>query len=484
MKKYKSIVLILSIVLLLGTMVPLMCLGLYTHPLGDDYYFGIEAHKVISNGGNVFEVIGAAAKRTAEEYQRWQGTYSAMFLMCLPPQIFGEGIYKIFPSALILLFTGGVFALFYELICKWLSADKKTWIIVASLVVTLCLQGVPYEGENLYWYNGAMYYTGFLSISLFFFAVCFNYIRTNNKWMCALLCVMGIFIAGGNYVSLLPSMVLINLILAYLIISKSKIGTIIGIAISDAGMLWGFLVSAVAPGNAYRQANLYKIPAYKAILKAILQGGKSAILWTTFLSFLILMLVTPILIDLIRQKQKVFKYWYIICPLLFGVYCSSCCPTFYAQNNPGPARAFDLYWYILCIVGIVIYYVFLTFLVNKFKNLKVSQMVAIAEGAVMAIAVLILVIRHDAYYWDVPNSIYAASEICNGDAKYYDDQYKSRMKMVKDEKLVVLEFEPYDVPDNLQFVLFVGDFTDDPNGVNNVSFAEYYNKVSVVVKDR
>ena len=82
-------------------LIPMGILGFYNHPLGDDFYYGYDAMIAWQNTGNIFEVIKAALQGTIKQYHIWQGTYSAMFLMHLPPQVWGDFFYKIYPAVLL-----------------------------------------------------------------------------------------------------------------------------------------------------------------------------------------------------------------------------------------------------------------------------------------------------------------------------------------------------------------------------------------------
>ena len=123
------------VVIMAVCLIPLMALGFYNHPLGDDYYYGQHAAKAIRESGNIFSLLPVSVKGTLNEYFRWQGTYSAMFLMYLPPHVFGDFFYKLYPSVLLLLFAAGSLYMFYPVV---VNEDKEkdrifSWIIISSV---------------------------------------------------------------------------------------------------------------------------------------------------------------------------------------------------------------------------------------------------------------------------------------------------------------------------------------------------------------
>lgn len=72
--------------ILLLSLIPLIWLGRYNYPTGDDYYYGAETHLVWQQTGSIIQTLDAACAGVADSYQIWQGTYSALFLMYLAPQ--------------------------------------------------------------------------------------------------------------------------------------------------------------------------------------------------------------------------------------------------------------------------------------------------------------------------------------------------------------------------------------------------------------
>ena len=69
--------------ILLLSLIPLIWLGRYNYPTGDDYYYGAETHLVWQQTGSIIQTLDAACAGVADSYQIWQGTYSALFLMYL-----------------------------------------------------------------------------------------------------------------------------------------------------------------------------------------------------------------------------------------------------------------------------------------------------------------------------------------------------------------------------------------------------------------
>ena len=58
--------------ILLLSLIPLIWLGRYNYPTGDDYYYGAETHLVWQQTGSIIQTLDAACAGVADSYQIWQ----------------------------------------------------------------------------------------------------------------------------------------------------------------------------------------------------------------------------------------------------------------------------------------------------------------------------------------------------------------------------------------------------------------------------
>ena len=106
--------------ILLLSLIPLIWLGRYNYPTGDDYYYGAETHLVWQQTGSIIQTLDAACAGVADSYQIWQGTYSALFLMYLAPNVFSNTAYHLVTFVILLLLCGGIFYLLCPLFRRFL----------------------------------------------------------------------------------------------------------------------------------------------------------------------------------------------------------------------------------------------------------------------------------------------------------------------------------------------------------------------------
>ena len=255
---------------LLASLVPLVWLGRYNYPTGDDYYYGTEAHLVWQQTGSIPQAISAACAGVAKSYQIWQGTYSALFLMYLAPNAFSNTAYHLVTFVILLLLCGSIFYLLRPLVCHFLPGTCGEWITISSVFSFLCIQTVAFQSDSFYWYNGSMYYTGFFAVTLFFLGTLLRYLYNGKKILILPLLLFAIFLGGGNYVSLLPCMLFAVTVTFLLLLQRNKKTYVCGI--TSAVLLLSFAVSAMAPGNQVRTA-CGRFPPGKPLPNACCRGS-------------------------------------------------------------------------------------------------------------------------------------------------------------------------------------------------------------------
>ena len=465
-------------ILLITCLFPVMYLGRYNHPTGDDYRFGVDARLEWENSENLINVIAEAGKGVCREYSQWQGTHSAMFLMYLPPNLFGDSAYRLVTTVILLLLTGGIFYLLKPMICDWLKASRTFWIISSSAISLLCIETVPSQGETFFWYNGSMYYTGYFAITLFFWGLLIRYTDKNRKWHLPLLLFLSFFLAGGNYASLLPSMILLFFTTIWQLYKKDPKAKTIGMM--TISMLAGFIVSAAAPGNRIRQDILWKIPAWKAILKSLWQGIRYIIAWTDAWYMIFLLLITPLLWKYLKKCRFSFHYPVFVVGFMFGIFCSMSCPTFYTMNSTGPARVVSIVYYAYILFFSMSYCYLLGYFQNTWaKKIKIiSEIKKFKIGLIVAgscILFTLQIIEGNLYSLTTTKAVYLLS---NGEAKAYEEEYQERMNILMDDTVKDAILPPFEhQPD----MLYVGDFSTDPSTFLNQKAATYFHKDSILV---
>lgn len=480
-KKYEKICGLCLFVLMCISLLPVMYLGRYNHPTGDDYYYGAETIQVLRETGSVTAVLQRAAEGVLQQYESWQGTYSAMFLMYLPPNIWSGHAYRFVTAGILLLFTAAVFFFLRPVLCGILQGTNTLWLTVSSALVLLAIQTVPFQGESFFWYNGSMYYTGYFAVTLIFFGLLIRYFLRPHIWELLLLIILAAFLGGGNYVSLLPSLLILVTLTVYLILRRSKKG--VGAGILMAVLLTGLMISGMAPGNQLRQDGMWKRPAWNAILLSILQGIRYLDAWTGKWWLLVAILLTPLFWATYKKISYSFSRPIMVLGYLFGIFCSMSCPLYYTMGSSGPARALAVVYYGFIGFTFAGYYYLLGYFYRcwergNYRSCVDERIKRLGQMVIITIFGLFVLMQIVSERVLECTSVRAVQLLFTGEAAAYEEEYQERLRILEDETIQDVIFTPYEHrPD----MLYVGDFPGDPLDPTNVKIAEYFGKNSVMV---
>lgn len=504
-----------AIFLLLAALFPVMYLGRYNHPTGDDYYYGAETHRVWQETGSIIETVAEAGRGVAREYGQWQGTYSALFFMYLPPNIFGNLPYRFVTAGILLLLAGGIFYLGRMLLCHRLQVSTPAWLAVSACLTVLCVETVPSQGESFFWYNGSMYYTGYFALTLLFFGEVLRYLERQSHVRLAGLIFTAFFLAGGNYVTLLPCILVLVLLSGWLLRQKKPGAR--GLLTVTLFALGGLLISAGAPGNRVRQDGMWKIPAWKAVAKALVQGIRYTGAWVTFWWLLAALILTVLLWKYFQKSTFRFPCPLVAVGLLYGIFCSMSCPTFYTMNSTGPARAVAAVYYGFVLFSMLAYGYLLGYVLRwqrerkmvktgaakaastkaaerqleeesmcmasakrlpaeAFAGKKVRCLPGVAAAGTAAALCAGLLLTGELRDCTTGKAI---TLLVSGEAAAYEQEYQERYRLFTDSREQELVLKPYL---NQPEMLYVGDFAADAEEPTNQKLARFFEKISVRVE--
>ena len=466
---------------LLASLVPLVWLGRYNYPTGDDYYYGTEAHLVWQQTGSIPQAISAACAGVAKSYQIWQGTYSALFLMYLAPNVFSNTAYHLVTFVILLLLCGGIFYLLCPLFRRFLPGTCGEWITVSSILSFLCIQTVEFQSDSFYWYNGSMYYTGFFAVTLFFLGTLFRYLDNGKQILLLPLLLFAVFLGGGNYVSLLPCMLLSVTITLLLLLQKNKKAYICGI--TSVVLLLSFAVSAMAPGNHVRQSGMWKIPAWKAIAKCLLQGIRYTFAWTGLWWVLAALLLLPVFLRILQKKNGAFfSHPILFTGYAYGLFCSMSCPLFYTMNSTGPGRAVAIVYYMFLLISFTVFFYWIGFVVLKMQarpnppeRIEVSGKLNTARYLAMAVLLFSILCTG---LWQETSAMKAIRVLTDGEAAAYAAEYEDRLLLLNDPEVTDVVLTPFI---HQPALIYTGDLPGDPEDPTSRKVAQYFQKTSLYV---
>lgn len=468
----------LCLVVLVFSLLPLLYVSQYNHPTGDDILYGIDAHLVWQDTHSLPRVIGSALQGVAHDYRTWQGTYAALFLMRLQPTVFSEKLYFLTPFLVIGLLLGGYWYLLCQIRRYILPLERYEQLGLWSVLMILSLQWVVSPKEAFYWYNGSIYYSGFYGITMLLFGLLCKYVFTRRKTVLAGIFFLEFLIGGSNYLTLLWTMLVLLMLTAWCWLRKRPER----LALSCAALfqIACFAVSAVAPGNAVRQATTSGLPAIKTILFSLGQGTAYLSAWLNGWWILGAMLLLLFVMPAIRKINFRFPHPFLVTAFLYGMFCTLSCPTFYAQSNTGPARVLNVIYYGFILTSYISLLYLAGWVYNKHRNLWEQLPILYPVYCQLLIMGIILQVciglNDDTIRFS--SSIQAMQDIVSGTAAAYDQEYHNRLQLLEGSEASDIVLRPYQ---NQPLTVYVGDYGAYTDQDSNQALARWYRHNSVVV---
>lgn len=485
LKVKKKYMVIVSLLLLLVTVVPLIYVGFYSHPAVDDYNYGVYTMNAFNDGG-IVNLMKEALRTVKYFYTTWQGTYSATFIMSLQPAVWGQDMY--FIGSYILLFSL-VFSLFYimkNIIVDLLKLERSNLIIVACLFLTITVQTVPSLVQGFFWWNGASYYTLFYCFELLSIAslIKIYFLNKKSKLTYAVVCLLTMIIAGGNYITALQQIILLFFLNIYLLYKKKDKSGLIIFLISVVF----FGISALAPGNEMRAASSYGMSAYKAILLSFFNSSKYICSWTTILNLIFIFTMLIFLYPSYRKQNFSYKYPVLVSLVTYGIFSAMLTPTLYATSNLGEGRLTNIVYYNFFWFMLINLYYWIGWIRSKLIEGKVvnsnsySNLINLVNRySIFIAAISFVLVAQYTYFGKEQISFYKiGKEVMNNSIYTYDKEYRERIEKLEDISLKEVEFERFS---QIPFTLFYSDISDDNDSWKNVPLRTIYSKDKLVLNE-
>ena len=480
------------IILFVLSLLPVLIIAGYNHPSADDFSYGDRTFETWKSTHSIIRTMSVAGVVVKDTYGAWQGTFSAVFLMALNPSIFGDSLYMLVPVVLIALFVFSVAFLLKVILMDYLNADKYSWCIFTMIICFLSMQFIVSPVQGFFWYNSAMYYTGFYSVALIQFSVILKLVNADSKKKTAvysvLVTILAIAIGGGNFVVALLSAEIVALAFVCCIIFRRD--RVLRLLPCFFMICAAFFVSALAPGNFVRQQQNHSMGAIEAITSSFwfaLEFIKNFVRVPVYIAIIGIM---PAIYKITRDSKYSFRLPLLATILLYCIYASTFTPNLYAMSYFGPERVLNINYFVFVTV------LFLTVVYwcgwvskrvfsmkGKSSEKRAAAMSKYAEPIIVGVLVLCFTFGCLAMIRENIDSIMctsAAKSLTRGEAGTYHQEYLSRLEIYNDEQIVHVKIPAFTVKPK---ILFFDDITDDASDWRNVSLASYYSKETVVLVD-
>lgn len=466
----RALALVLAVLALLA-LVPVLLVGDCAHPFGDDYAFSQFVHHALEDGTSV---LGALAYTVKRYYFGWQGTYAGAALMALQPGILSEHAYFLTPVLMLLALILSTGLLAHTILCRWLGQDRWTWLGAAAGLLLVTIQYQPDVMQAFFWWNGAVYYTGFYALMLLLFT-CLIRLRLaprHPKLLFAAALALAALVGGGNYVTgLLSCLVLASYLLFCAVWDRKRLWQP---ACVGAVLLTGFLINVLAPGNQVRQGMSSGLPVLQAIGESIIQAGRDVPSWSSLPLLALLEGMIPVLWRALKNVDFSFPLPGAAVAIAFLALACQNAPHFYALAAAGPGRlrniVYDTYpWLLLLAEG---------YCLGWLRRKSEGELLSLARAKVLML--LALVLAATGFAMTAPRTAFGqcAAELLDGSARAYDEHVNGWAELLADPDTDPVCVSPLPVRPPL---LYSFNLAEDPENFANIAAANYYRKTAVAV---
>ena len=471
---YRALLLLILTVFFL-CLAPLLYLGRYDVPCNDDYTYGAPAHLVLKHGGTVVEAVAAAIRHIGITYQGWQGSYSAILLMCLQPTVFSESLYWLTPWLMFTSLFSGLFVMCVCLLYRVFGLPRELGGILAGLLGILYLLLVPNPVESFYWFNGAVYYTFFHGLAMLTIAQAVRTAQEGGTARIVGLCLLAVVLGGGNLMTGL-TLCLLAVSGPLLLLLENKTPAAKRLLLPALFMLAAFLVNTLAPGNAFRQAGSDHIPAVlPALGMSFRHAARFLYQWLRLPVLGVLLTLGLLFWAALPASRFSFRYPGLVSLYSFCLFAAMFCPTAYAPGTTPVHRMLDIIYcsYLLLLALNLLYWL-------GWLRQRHAARTAAAEPALLktlgSLALCVLLLAVSGKLSGGISLVSAYTALTTGQAEAYYQASQDRLAILKDPTVRVARLKPYADP---PYLLFFDDLTIDPYDWHNRDMAIFYEKERV-----
>ena len=486
--------------LLVLSLIPIVHVAFSSYPAADDFSYVANTAPIWRQTHSLTAVFSAAWQHVQQTYQTWQGSFVAVFLMCLQPGFLDTSLY--FAGCLVLLFSFVFcsFFLFYTLARRLLECERVVSLIVAFTLVFLSLQFTYDPVESFFWYNGGVYYTFFYSLCALLFGLLARAFTSQRKKVAAIqyaFCLpLAFLIGGGSFPPSLASLVVLSLMALFFGWKRRPLRAA-GTCLVLAAMAASFFINVLAPGNAIRQmqAGSPHSPV-TAILLSLVYGAYAFCNCTSLPVIAGWAFLTPFLYRAVARLRFTFPFPLLFAGLLFGIFSAQGTPVFYALGMNMPERVINIIYFSCYPYTLLAWSYFLGwlshrewwtgFLARAGLRWSLSGGAAFCAVVLCAGAAGTLGLIHvgkdpnsgNMQMTGLPLSAQAAVCLATGEAQDFHAQLLEREATYCDESLSHVRVESLR---SKPVLLFIEDIQEDPAYWVNQSIAKFFEKDSVAL---
>lgn len=484
MRSPKTVAFVLTAIYLIS-LIPILGVAFYTHPVLDDYGYSRRVHEAVLQGGNIFNILAAVGQTVKETYFNWQGTYFAVAIFSLQPGVISQKFYFLTTFLMIGALSIGTFFFLETVITRWLGCRKSYSVIVPTFILLMSIQFVPDKSEAFYWFNGSSYYTLFYSFALVFNALLIR-IYLGKGWkrtvsfVCSLL--LAVLIGGGNYPTALYMAMILCVVTALLAVKKDqnvKVYLLITMV-----LIVSLAVSMMAPGNTVRAASSEGMDPVSAITASLFHGAVLFGMWSALPQVTFCIFIFPVMLKAAHRCNWTFRWPLVVLCLAAGIFAGQLAPPFYAQSNIDAGRLTNLFYYSYYMLLLFMEFYLCGWMLKKYpKMIRLDLFIEmIRRNMVVGPLMLVLIWCLGCLQYRIHDmtSVQTALAFLSGEVQQYDYEFEQNiLKLTSGEEDVVLTRMEH-VP---EFFKDIG-IAEDPEYWVNRQMGDYFHINSIVLEEQ
>lgn len=455
--------------------------------VGDDFIYAKAGQQVWNSTHSVFAMFKYAIADSINMWKTWQGLYFDNMLYAFLLGMFAENgmafsaYFSLLPLAVCGLMAGII--VFKEV----LGMDLSKAVIITIPVILFQIMYTPSPSEGFYWPGSAINHTLTYALFELSFAVWLYIVRGSDKnklvvakVMAVCLCVM---IGGGSYVSAVPMICVVILMVIYAFAIKSKEKYYL------LGLMVFFLVclgfNVMSPGAKVRQEDAGETYRWwEAILMSFVEAIKYIKNWSAFAEVIILLvLMIPASIESTLKLKFNFKYPWLVTLLTFGIYASQFTPCLYSLRDIGTYRVQNIYRFSLYVLLCANLWYWCGFVVKKIEDGLVKKLESYKFGGLVLLVASVVVIGGFSLFilktsGDTMTIKSALYSLKSGQFENYYQENQIRKEILTNPEEDEVYIDRFSKP---PYLININDVAEDGNWYN-VILENYYDKKAIHAK--
>ncbi|MCM1540960.1 MAG: hypothetical protein NC121_06830 [Blautia sp.] len=469
-------------------LIPLFYYSGYNFICLDDYSIGAQTHLAWEQREGFFSGIGgvlsSVAQRVGAIYMGWGGNYSSMIFTSLQPAVFHEELAVLNTYILLGIFVAANLYFFRKLFCRKFRFSWETTAVMAAGVLILSTQWLPSAVEGFYWFNGSFYNIAGYAMGLVFVVNMYEIAWGGHKgrMFYVVTALVGIFVAGTNYTTMLFLMLLGGASLLGLLCVDGRTEQKRGYLILYLIFLAFCFVNILAPGNSVRQGDFERMGIVASIFNALVYGREMYLQETNARLLIFYVVLLPFLLEDLKKIRFRFPCPVVFSAVVYLLFSAMFAPTLCALHSTGPDRTQNVYYWAVILLHLCNYVYWLGWLQKSLEKAG-HKLKALEHGklylnhfCLCAILLFVFLTQMDI---SAMTSFTVMRSVASGEARQWKEEMEARREILQDPQIPDVVLEPVSVCPEL---LYMGEVDEDADFWVNLAIAQWYQKNSVVLR--